>query len=106
MLSLDKDSSKIIYEQVSIILGEHFVLTFQEGGRDVFDPVRERIRTSKGKVRTLGSDYLIYTLIDAVVDHYYVVLEKLGEHIESTEEQLVINPTNEIMKDIHDARGM
>jgi magnesium transporter len=101
MLYPDENSSKIIYEQVSIILGEHFVLTFQEGGRDVFDPVRERIRTAKGKIRTLGPDYLVYTLIDAVVDHYYVVLEKIGDHIESTEEQLVINPTNEIMKDIH-----
>jgi magnesium transporter len=101
MLYPDEDGGRIIYEQVSFILGEHFVLTFQEGGRDVFDPVRERIRTAKGKTRAMGPDYLVYTLIDAVVDHYYVVLEKLGEHIESTEEQLVINPTNEIMKDIH-----
>ncbi len=105
MLYPDKDSSRIIYEQVSLILGEHFVLTFQEGGRDVFDPVRERIRTAKGKTRAMGADYLAYTLMDAIVDHYYVVLEQIGEHIESTEEQLVINPTNEIMKDIHSLKN-
>ncbi len=101
MLYPDESDSRIIYEQVSLILGERFVLTFQEGGRDVFDPVRARIRTAKGKIRNMGPDYLAYTLIDAIVDHYYIVLEKMGDEIESIEERLINRPDDDILKDIH-----
>ncbi|MGC9324697.1 MAG: CorA family divalent cation transporter, partial [Desulfomonilia bacterium] len=86
MLYLDEGGNTINYEQVSLILGKTFVLSFQEAERDVFDPIRDRIRTGKGRIRAMGADYLAYALIDAVVDHYYEVLEKIGDDIEDTEE--------------------
>lgn len=74
-------------EQLSLILGRGYVLTFQEGIRgDVFGPVRERIRSVKGKIRTLGADYLLYTLLDAVVDRYFTVLENFGERLISSDD--------------------
>lgn len=101
MLYPNESGSRIVYEQVSLILGENFVLTFQEGGRDVFDPIRELIRTAKGRTRGLKADYLAYSLIDAIVDQYYVVLERIGDMIEATEDELVSNPTSEMLRNIH-----
>ena len=81
-------------EQVSLILGLNFVISFQEGKEgDVFDPVRERIRSGKGLIRKMGSDYLAYSLIDMIVDSYFLILERLGEKIELLEEELVVHPT-------------
>jgi len=87
MLYYNKDEN-IVSEQVSFILGDNYVLTFQEAEGDVFDSIRNRIRTSKGRIRTLGTDYLLYALIDAVVDHYYIVIETLGNKIEDLEDNL------------------
>jgi magnesium transporter len=87
-------------EQVSLILGENYVLSFQEREGDVFDPVRERLRTSKGRVRKLGPDYLAYSLLDAVVDNYFVMLEHLGERVEIIEETLVGDPSPDCLKGI------
>ncbi len=84
MLSRD-DKGELKSEQVSIILSKNFVITFVEGETDVFEPVRERIRKGKGKLRTLGSDYLVYRLIDAVVEGYFTVLESVGERVEVIE---------------------
>jgi magnesium transporter len=79
------DNENIVPEQVSFILGKNYVLTFQESEGDVFDNVRERIRHGKGRIRTMESDYLLYALIDAVVDHYFVIIETLGNKIEDLE---------------------
>lgn len=79
------EQSQIVSEQVSLVLGPDYVLTFQESEGDVFDSVRDRIRHSKGRVRTMQADYLLYILIDAVVDHYFHILETLGEKIENFE---------------------
>ena len=87
MLYYNKDEN-IVSEQVSFILDDNYVLTFQEAEGDVFDSIRNRIRTSRGRIRTLGSDYLLYALIDAVVDHYYIVIETLGNKIEDLEDNL------------------
>ncbi|MBT1070479.1 magnesium/cobalt transporter CorA [Pelotalea chapellei] len=85
-------------EQLSMIVGPNYLLTFQEGIKgDVFDAVRERIRTSKGKIRALGTDYLCYSLIDAIVDSYFSVLEELGEHIVDVEEELTLTPGRETL---------
>ena len=82
-------------EQVSLILGSNFVISFQEGKEgDVFNPLRERIKGGKGLVRKMGSDYLVYSLIDTIVDHYFFILERLGEEIELLEEELVAHPTD------------
>jgi magnesium transporter len=79
------DNEKIVSEQVSFILGKNYVLSFQESEGDVFDTVRERIRHGKGRIRTMEADYLLYALIDAVVDHYFVIIETLGNKIEDLE---------------------
>ena len=88
-------------EQVSLILGSNFVISFQEGKEgDVFNPVRERIRSGKGLIRTMGSDYLAYSLIDMIVDSYFLILERLGEKIELLEEALVAHPTATTLQEI------
>ena len=79
----DKDT--IVSEQVSFILGKSYVITFQESEGDVFNTVRERIRHGRGRIRTMDSDYLLYALIDAVIDHYFVIIETLGNKIEDLE---------------------
>ena len=93
--------NQIEAEQVSLVLGPNFVFSFQESGGDVFDQIRERLRTGKGRLRKMGADYLAYTLVDAIVDYYFVILEKLGERIELLEEELVAHPRTETLKEIH-----
>jgi magnesium transporter len=101
MLSFDQERNELKAEQFSLILGENFVVTFQERVGDVFEPVRERLRKGKGRIRKMPPDYLAYALIDGVVDHYFVVLERMGENVESLEEELIINPTPETLQAIH-----
>lgn len=87
MLYYDADGD-VTSEQVSFILSENYVLTFQEAEGDVFDSVRDRIRNAKGRIRNLGADYLMYALIDAVTDNYYDLIETLGDKIEFLEDGL------------------
>jgi len=101
MLSYDDANQMVEEEQVSLVLAENFVISFQERIGDVFDPVRDRIRNSKGRIRKMGADYLCYSLIDAVVDNYFSILEKIGEKIESMEEKLVSDPTEKMLQQIH-----
>jgi len=101
MIYYDERDDEIKAEQVSIILGTNFVISFQEQEGDVFDHVRERIRRNKGRIRKMKPDYLAYALIDTIVDHYFIVLEKLGERIEVMEEELVTKPTPETLQTIH-----
>jgi magnesium transporter len=101
MLVFDETVNHITAEQVSLILGPHFLISFQEKEGDVFNFVRERIRKARGRIRKSGCDYLAYALMDAVVDHYFVILEKLGDKIERLEEQLLEEPTPRILEDIH-----
>jgi len=82
MLYGDSENGDLVVEQVSILFGKNWVITFQETGEDVFDIVRKRIRATTPRTRLMTADYLAYTLIDAVVDHYFVELERLGEEIE------------------------
>ena len=102
MLDYDTKKEEIIAEQVSLVLGGNFVISFQEGSAgDVFDAVRERIRNSKGRIRKLGSDYLAYALMDAIIDRYFLILEKLGEKIETVEDNLISDPTPDTIHQIH-----
>lgn len=104
MLYYNSDEN-IVSEQVSFILGENYVLTFQEAEGDVFNSVRERLRFSKGKIRGLGSDYLLYSLIDAVTDHYYLIIETMSNKIENLEDNLFNGQTkNEISQQIQDLK--
>jgi magnesium transporter len=95
------ESGTVEEEQVSIVLGPGWVISFQERPGDVFDPVRERIRTGKGRIREMGPDYLAYALLDALVDHYFVVLERLGDRVERVEEDVVRDPREETVGRIH-----
>ena len=102
MLHLDARTQEIMPEQVSMVLGRDFVLSFQEGLKgDVFDPVRERLSNAQSKLRVNGADHLCYALIDAVVDNYYVILESMGERIETLDEELLGVPTPATLRDIH-----
>jgi magnesium transporter len=104
MLYFDEKSKKIEIEQVSLILGKNFVISFQEKKGDVFDSVRERIEKGKGRIRKMGSDYLLYCLIDAVVDGYFNVLEKIGDKIEELEEDIVEQTDPKSLNHIHKAK--
>ncbi len=101
MLTYDEKVGHIVSEQISLVLANHFVFSFQEQQGDVFEAVRQRIRHARGRIRKSGCDYLAYALMDAVVDHYFVVLEKLGEKIEKLEEELLKQPSPETLQTIH-----
>ncbi|MBS3055888.1 MAG: magnesium/cobalt transporter CorA [Candidatus Aenigmarchaeota archaeon] len=94
MIDYDKE---IKIEQVSLIIGPKFVISFQEMSSNKFDVIKDRIKNSKSKLRKMDSSYLAYTLIDTIIDNYFVVLEKLGEKIEKMEHELIENPKHEIM---------
>ena len=102
MIYHDAKSGVINTEQISLILGRNFVISFQEGLEgDVFNSVREHLKNSMNRIRKMGTDYLVYSLLDAVVDNYFVILEKLGENIESIEDELVTNPRPSTLQTIH-----
>jgi magnesium transporter len=101
MLFYDDAKMHITSEQVSIILGAHYLISFQEKEGDVFNFVRERIRKAKGRIRKSGPDYLTYALIDATVDHYFFIIEKVGEKLEQIEEELLENPNPQTLQSIH-----
>ncbi|HET6365133.1 MAG: magnesium/cobalt transporter CorA [Nitrospirota bacterium] len=95
-------SGEIVTEQISIVVGSNFVLSFQEGVEgDVFNLIRERLRNGKGRIRKMGADYLTYSLLDAVVDNYFVILEKFGDKIELLEAELIESPTQKTVQRIY-----
>ncbi len=102
MLYFNEKDSAVEIEQISIVLGKNFVISFQEdAARDVFNPLRERLKVSNTKVRQNGGDFLFYALIDMIVDNYYVVMEKLGEKIEGLEEDIVRSPNTRSLAKIN-----
>ncbi len=100
MLYRDNDN-EIQAEQISIILLKNMVISFQEKTGDIFDQIRGRLRSGKGRIRKMNADYLAYVLIDAIIDHYFVILESIGEIIEDTEELLIEQPTPKLLQQIH-----
>ncbi|MCK4458735.1 MAG: magnesium/cobalt transporter CorA [Methanosarcinales archaeon] len=105
MLCFDEEYRRLKAEQVGLILGLNFVISFEEGEGDVFNPVRERIRNGKGRIRKLGPDYLAYALMDVIVDSYFLILERIGNRIEDLEEDLLDEPRPETMHAIHSLKG-
>jgi magnesium transporter len=92
-------------EQVSIILGKGTIITFQERiGGDVFEMIRSRIRNNKGRIRKVKADYLAYSLIDAIVDNYFLILENIGSMISFIEEEMIADPSPEVMHFIHELK--
>lgn len=104
MLSFNEKENLVSSEQVSLVVGRHFLISFQEMAGDVFEPVRERIRKGRGRIRKGGSDYLAYALVDAVVDHYFLILEKLSAQIERLESQLMEAPREDTLQMIHELK--
>ncbi|TNJ42439.1 magnesium/cobalt transporter CorA [Tamlana fucoidanivorans] len=95
----------IVSEQVSFILGSNYVFSFQESEGDVFDTIRERIRLAKGRIRTMQADYLLYALMDAIVDHYFSIVEVLGDKIEDFETAVFEGQTkDDASKNIQDLK--
>lgn len=99
-LHYDESAKETSTEQVAMVLGPNFVITFQEIPADPFEHVRERLRAGRGRIRTLGPDYLAYALIDAIVDYYFVILETVGENIEELGEEAVSDPTERTLHTI------
>jgi magnesium transporter len=95
-----EEKGEIEVEQISIVLGDRFILTFEEGEDDVFDLVRHRVGNN-GRIRHTGADYLAYSLLDTIVDRYFLILEKLGEQIELVEEELLAEPDKKTLQKIH-----
>jgi magnesium transporter len=100
MLRYDQDLEEVVGEQLSMVLGRSFLLTFQEQPGDTFEPVRERIRRQKGRVRGAGIDYLAYALLDTVVDNYIFIIERLGEKVEDLEEEVLFAPSQAVLEKI------
>ena len=96
----DDKTGKLDLEQISIILAQGHVLTFQEHSADFFDQIRNRLRNNSGSIRKLQSDYLTYAIIDAIIDSYFLVIEKVGDMTEDIEEELMANPNPETMQTI------
>jgi magnesium transporter len=101
MIHPSQDLDQIDSEQVSIIVRPNLVLSLREKESDIFNPVRDRLKTGKGRLRQMGSDYLAYTLMDTIVDQYFLILEKLGERIEFLQDELVANPKRMTLQKIH-----
>ena len=110
MLYYDEESdgesgdTKLDMDQVSIILGNNFIISFKEKEVDVFNPLRERLRTAKGKIRKQGADYLAYSMMDSIVDHYFVIMETLGDRFENLEDVVVSNPEPGILPTIYNLK--
>lgn len=93
MLTWNKSKRGFSTEQISFVLGKNFLLSFQEGESPYFNPIRERLQsTTNQRMRQQGADYLVYRLMDAIVDYYFVVLEGLGDQIEKIEDSIIENP--------------
>lgn len=99
--SLSYVETKMVTEQISIILGEDFLITFQERASDLFEPIRKRLQNSQGRMRKMGIDYLAYALMDTIVDGYFSVLETLDEKIETTEDEITLNTTPTTLQNLH-----
>ncbi|KPJ67294.1 MAG: magnesium transporter [Coxiella sp. DG_40] len=97
----DKNIKSLLIEQISLILGKNFVITFQEKPSEVFKPVYERLLNAQNKIRQMSADYLAYALIDTVVDNYFHIIEAIGDVIEDIEECVITDPTPKTMRAIH-----
>jgi len=106
MVRVDENDS-ITMEQVTLVLGENYVLTFQERYGDVLDPVRERIRNGKGRpIRRNGPGYLSYAIVDTIVDGYYPVIEAVGDHLEQIEQVVIENPSTHVLVALNQTKNM
>lgn len=104
MFSYSKEDKQLHSEQISIVLGPDYVLSFQETDAAHFKPVLDRLTVQNGRMRNLGTDYLCYALIDTVVDHYFKVIEQIGDEIEEIEDRLFEDEDDNLLQQVHDIR--
>jgi magnesium transporter len=105
MLYFNEQTGTVETEQISIVLGENFIVSIQEDARrDVFNSIREKLRLSHTKLRLSGADYLCYAMLDMIVDHYFIVMEKLGDRIEMLEEKIIRNSNTRSLAEINSLR--
>jgi magnesium transporter len=97
----DKTSSKVYTQQVSLVLGENYVITFQENDTSLFFPVRERLLKNKGHIRKMKPDYLAYALIDLIVDHFFIVIEDIEERIDMLENIVIMDDSPVVIHQLH-----
>lgn len=105
MIDYDGGAGLLEQEQVSLVVRPNIIISLQEKPGDVFDAVRERIRKGKSRIRKSGADYLAYALIDMIVDHYFVIMEEIGERIEDLQEEVLEDPGDAIVQSIHQIRS-
>ncbi|RPI71557.1 MAG: magnesium/cobalt transporter CorA, partial [Ignavibacteriales bacterium] len=101
MLEYNPKSRKISIEQISFVLGKNYLITFQEKEGDTFNIIRERLKMNKGRIRKLGADYLMYRLMDSIVDNYTVIILQFDELIEEIEDELLDEPGQETLEEIY-----
>jgi magnesium transporter len=104
MLHHDANTHEVLAEQISLILGDNYVISLHESDTDIFAPVRQRLKASSGRIRKARADYLAYALIDLIVDRYFLALEELGEVVEDLEEELVTNPVPATLNKIYNLK--
>lgn len=105
MLYYNETAQTVDHEQVSIVLGKEYVITFQEDPhRDVFNPIRDKLKIPYSKLRQRGADYLCYSMLDLIVDNYFFVMEKLGDRIEQVEEEVIRNSNKRSLAKINQLR--
>jgi magnesium transporter len=100
MIAFDPVRKEIDTEQISLILGENYVISFQEREGDDFEPIRRRLQNSKGRHRRYGADYLLYAMMDVIIDNYYVILEQIGTAIEDLDGQILTDPDHDRLPEI------
>jgi magnesium transporter len=93
MLSYDDNAGGVKSDQVALVLSDTYVLSFHENEKGIFNPIRERLQRPSGRIRNMGADYLVYALMDAIIDNYFTIFEKLGEHVESLEQEILYQPS-------------
>jgi magnesium transporter len=106
MISYDAVHNDINQEQVSILLTNHAVLTFQEKTGDVFESIRERIEQCRGRIRQSNNDYLFYALIDSIIDHYFIAIEQIGEYLNDLEDEIFDEPTKQSLEKVQRNKRM
>jgi len=101
LLTYDEENERVNAEQIGIVLQQNYLISFQERRGDFFNPLRERIRKSKGKVRSASADYLLYAILDTIVDNYHSLVEKIGYRIEDLESKIIDDSSPEVLEELH-----
>ncbi|MCY7408630.1 MAG: magnesium/cobalt transporter CorA [Chitinophagales bacterium] len=104
MIDFDEEKQMITNEQVSLVLGSNYVISFQENEKDLFDKIRERLKLDTTRLRALGTDYLAYSIMDKIIDNYFFIIEKMGDFLEDMEEEVSENPRNDFIQRLNELK--